>query len=182
MERLGSWYDDARLTIAVNKNSPLKSIEDLKTNPDVVGNRLVGIESGAGLTKITKEKVIPAYGLDKLDFVESSTPAMLAELSGAIKGCKNIAVSPCGARTGPTTRTRCATWRTRSTPSKDAEHIEMVGRTGFGKEVARRQPRLRAGTEGRSGQGLTLSRHPGVLRGGGPAPGPVKRGYITGLE
>ena len=41
-----------------------QSLEDLAAQPEVVGNRLVGIEPGAGLTRITKEEVIPTYGLD----------------------------------------------------------------------------------------------------------------------
>ena len=130
MEQLGSWYDDARLTIAVNEDSPLVSIADLATQGDVVDNRLVGIEPGAGLTRITNDEVIPTYGLDDLDFVESSTPAMLAELSGAIDADRDIAVTLWRPH-----------WAYDAFPMRDledpegtlgeAEHIEMVGRTGF---------------------------------------------------
>jgi len=130
MEQLGSWYDDARLTIAVNEDSPLVSIADLATQGDVVDNRLVGIEPGAGLTRITNDEVIPSYGLDDLDFVESSTPAMLAELSGAIDADRDIAVTLWRPH-----------WAYDAFPLRDledpegtlgeAEHIEMVGRTGF---------------------------------------------------
>lgn len=133
LEQLGSWYDDARLTIAVNEDSPLTTIEDLKTQGEVIDNRLVGIEPGAGLTRIVKDDVIPDYGLDNLDFVESSTPAMLAELSGAIDKHKNIAVTLWRPH-----------WAYDAYPLRDltdpkgtlgkAEHIEIVGRTGFGKD------------------------------------------------
>ncbi|QTE30265.1 glycine betaine ABC transporter substrate-binding protein [Pengzhenrongella sicca] len=133
LEQLGSWYDDARLTIAVNEDSPLVTIADLATQGDVVDNRLVGIEPGAGLTRITKDEVIPTYGLEDLDFVESSTPAMLAELSGAIDADRNIAVTLWRPH-----------WAYDAFPLRDledpegtlgeAENIEMVGRTGFGED------------------------------------------------
>lgn len=89
---LGTWYKGATLNIAVNEDSPAKTIEDLKTMGDQYGNKLVGIDPGAGLTKQTK-KAIEAYGLDNLDYTTSSTPAMLAELKGAVKSKKNIAVT-----------------------------------------------------------------------------------------
>jgi glycine betaine/proline transport system substrate-binding protein len=133
MEQLGSWYDDARLTIAVNEDSPLTTIADLKTQGDVVGNRLVGIESGAGLTRITKDDVIPTYGLDNLEFVESSTSAMLAELSGAIDEGRDVAVTLWSPH-----------WAYDAFPIRNledpegalggAEEIAMVGRTGFGED------------------------------------------------
>lgn len=93
MVDLGSWYDNAKLTIAVNEDAPIDSLEDLAKDPSVVGNKLIGIEAGAGLTKITQEKVIPGYGLEKMDYVISSTPAMLAELKSATDKGENIAVT-----------------------------------------------------------------------------------------
>ncbi|WP_435736686.1 glycine betaine ABC transporter substrate-binding protein [Cellulosimicrobium sp. PMB13] len=90
---LGVWYDDAKLTIAVNEDSPAQSLEDLATMADEYGNKLVGIEAGAGLTKVTQEEVIPTYGLEGMDYTISSTPAMLAELKGATGSGENIAVT-----------------------------------------------------------------------------------------
>ncbi len=90
---LGTWYDDAKLTIAVNEDSPAKTIGDLAKYADDYGNKLVGIEAGAGLTKVTKEEAIPTYGLEGLDYTISSTPAMLAELKGAADKGNNIAVT-----------------------------------------------------------------------------------------
>lgn len=90
---LGVWYDDAKLTIAVNEDSPARSLEDLAAMSDEYGNRLVGIEAGAGLTKITQEEVIPAYGLEDMEYAVSSTPAMLAELKGATDTGENVAVT-----------------------------------------------------------------------------------------
>lgn len=130
LERVGTWYDDARLTIAVNEDSPITSLAELAEQADTVGNRLVGIEPGAGLTRITKESVIPTYGLEDMDFVESSTPAMLAELSGAIDSDRDIAVTLWRPH-----------WAYDAFPLRDledpegtlgeAENIETVARTGF---------------------------------------------------
>jgi glycine betaine/proline transport system substrate-binding protein len=130
LEQLGAWYDDAKLTIAVNESSPITSLDELGASADDFGNRLVGIEPGAGLTRITRDKVIPAYGLEGLEFIESSTPAMLAELTGAVDQERDIAVTLWRPH-----------WAYEAFPIRDledpegalgeAERIEMVGRTGF---------------------------------------------------
>ncbi|PPF11719.1 ABC transporter permease/substrate binding protein [Rathayibacter rathayi] len=90
---LGAWNDEAKLTIAVNESAPIDSIEDLAANPGVVGNRLVGIEPGSGLNKTTTEDVIPGYGLKGMDYLTSSTPAMLQEIATATAAGENIAVT-----------------------------------------------------------------------------------------
>jgi glycine betaine/proline transport system substrate-binding protein len=90
---LGVWYDNAKLTIAVNEDSPAQSLADLAEMSDEYGNKLVGIEAGAGLTQITQDEVIPTYGLEGMDYSISSTPAMLAELKGATDAGENIAVT-----------------------------------------------------------------------------------------
>jgi glycine betaine/proline transport system substrate-binding protein len=93
LEDLGTWYDNAKLTIAVNEDSPATSLADLAENAEAYGNRLIGIEPGAGLTRITNEKVIPTYGLEGMEYIVSSTPAMLAELKGAVAAGEDIAVT-----------------------------------------------------------------------------------------
>lgn len=90
---LGSWNDDAVLTIAVNEDAPINSLEELAANADLFGNEIVGIEAGAGLTRITEEDVIPGYELEGMDFTISSTSAMLAELTAATKAGENIVVT-----------------------------------------------------------------------------------------
>ncbi|RNE67018.1 glycine betaine ABC transporter substrate-binding protein [Cryobacterium tepidiphilum] len=90
---LGAWNDEASLTIAVNEDAPIDSLEELAAHADEFGNRLVGIEPGAGLTDATMKKVIPGYGLEDMDFVTSSTPAMLSELKAATDAGENIAVT-----------------------------------------------------------------------------------------
>jgi len=90
---LGAWNQEAKLTIAVNKDAPIDSLDELAAHSSDFGNRLVGIEPGAGLTQATQDKVIPGYGLGSMDFVTSSTPAMLAELTAAMKKGDDVAVT-----------------------------------------------------------------------------------------
>lgn len=90
---LGAWNDDAKLTIAVNADAPIDSLEELADNADLFDNKLVGIEAGAGLTETTENAVIPGYGLEKLDYIISSTPAMITELDAAMKSGDNVAVT-----------------------------------------------------------------------------------------
>jgi len=89
---LGAWFDAAALTVAVNADAPIDSLAELADNADEFDNRIVGIEPGAGLTGAV-EGAIPVYGLEDMDFITSSTPAMLAELDSALKAGENIAVT-----------------------------------------------------------------------------------------
>ncbi|MBQ1016791.1 glycine betaine ABC transporter substrate-binding protein [Micromonospora sp. D93] len=95
LEKLGVWYDDASLSIAVPKYvEGVDSLADLASKAGSFDGEIIGIEPGAGLTKATQEKVIPEYGLDgKLKLKTSSTPAMLAALDGAIADKKPIVVT-----------------------------------------------------------------------------------------
>jgi glycine betaine/proline transport system substrate-binding protein len=94
VEDLGAWYEGAVLTFAVPEYTDIDSIEDLAGNADMFDGRITGIEPGAGLTRITKESVMPAYGLtDSYELAESSTTAMLAELQAAIKAERDIVVT-----------------------------------------------------------------------------------------
>lgn len=90
---VGTWFDSAKLTMAVNKDAPITSLDELAANADKFGNKIIGIEPGAGLTKAVEEKVIPEYGLDKMKFTTSSTAAMLTELKAATDSGENIVVT-----------------------------------------------------------------------------------------
>lgn len=93
VEDLGAWNDEAKLTIAVNEDAPIDSLADLADNADEFGNRIVGIEPGSGLMRITGDDVVPGYGLEGMDLIEASTPAMLAELQSATDAGENIVVT-----------------------------------------------------------------------------------------
>jgi glycine betaine/proline transport system substrate-binding protein len=90
---LGAWNDEAKLTIAVNEDAPIDSLTELAENADLFGNRLIGIESGSGLVTVTQNEVVPGYGLEGMDFVTSSTPAMLTELRAATTAGRDVAVT-----------------------------------------------------------------------------------------
>ncbi len=90
---LGAWNEESRLTIAVNEDAPIDSLDELAKNADKFDNRIVGIEPGAGLTAATTDRVIPAYGLEDMEYLTSSTAAMLTELTAATKAGENIVVT-----------------------------------------------------------------------------------------
>ncbi|GGE93950.1 glycine betaine ABC transporter substrate-binding protein [Mycetocola zhadangensis] len=90
---LGAWNAEGKNAIAVNADAPIDSIAELADNAELFGNRIVGIEPGAGLTMATEERVIPTYGLEDMEYITSSTSAMLTELTSATKAGENIAVT-----------------------------------------------------------------------------------------
>jgi len=90
---LGAWNEEAKLTIAVNEDAPIDSLADLAANADEFNNRIVGIEPAAGLTAAVNDEVIPAYGLEDMEFLTSSTAAMLTELTAATSAGENIVVT-----------------------------------------------------------------------------------------
>jgi glycine betaine/proline transport system substrate-binding protein len=131
IEDLDTWYDNAKLTMAVPEYSNINSIEDLAGNAGEFDGKIVGIEAGAGLTKVVKENVMPEYGLnDNYELVTSSTTAMLAELKKATDAQKEIVV----------TLWR-PFWANTAFPVKDledpkgalgeSEGLHVLGRTGF---------------------------------------------------
>jgi len=93
IEDLGAYYDNAKLTFAVPTYSDIESIADLPDHVDELNGEIIGIEPGAGLTRQTKESVIPTYGLDDFTLVESSTTAMLAQLKDATDNEEPIVVT-----------------------------------------------------------------------------------------
>lgn len=93
LEDLGAYYEGAKLTFAVPEYVDIDSIADLQGQADRFDGRIVGIEPGAGLTDATKTSVMPTYGLDDFNLVESSTVAMLAELQNAVEQEEDIVVT-----------------------------------------------------------------------------------------
>ncbi|MBD8080734.1 glycine betaine ABC transporter substrate-binding protein [Cellulosimicrobium arenosum] len=95
IEDLDTYYDNAKLTFAVPEYTDIDSIDELADNVDMFDGKIVGIEPGAGLTDITKDAVIPDYGLDEAGYelVESSTTAMLTELEKATENQEDILVT-----------------------------------------------------------------------------------------
>lgn len=90
---LGTWYDQADSGLAVPDYVDVKSIEELKEKKDQFKGKIIGIEAGAGLMRLTREGVMPKYDLKDWQLVESGTPAMLAELEKAIGKKEPIVVT-----------------------------------------------------------------------------------------
>lgn len=85
LDDLGAWYDKTSLELSVpSYMKDINSLADLKGKASQFGGNITGIESSAGEMALLKSKVLGAYGLDKeYKVVDSSTPAMLAELKRA---------------------------------------------------------------------------------------------------
>ena len=135
LESLGSWYDNAVLTLTVpSYMEDVNEIPDLVDHADELGNRIVGIDPGAGLTRVTEEDAMPGYGLDDdFELVTSSGAAMQAELAAAVADEEPIVVT---------------LWRPHPAYAEhdlkdledpeglmgEAEEIHALGRDGFGEE------------------------------------------------
>ncbi|MCQ4208026.1 MULTISPECIES: ABC transporter permease/substrate binding protein [Streptomyces] len=85
LEDLGSWYGPTSLELTVPAYmKDVNSLEDLKGQASKFGGKVTGIEASAGMMGMLKKTVLKEYGLDKeYKVVDSSTPAMLAELKRA---------------------------------------------------------------------------------------------------
>ncbi|RRO18083.1 glycine betaine ABC transporter substrate-binding protein [Saccharopolyspora rhizosphaerae] len=135
LEDLGVWYDQATLNIAVpNYMTDVNSIADLRGRGAEFGGVITGIDPGAGLSRTTKDKAIPAYGLqNEYQLQTSSTTAMLAALQKATDEQRPIVVTLWHPH-----------WAYARFPIKDlqdpmgamgtAEQIHAVGRQGFSQD------------------------------------------------
>lgn len=90
---LGNWYDEATLNIAVPDYMDIETIADLKGMEKELDGKIIGIDPGAGLTRVTEEEAMPAYGLDGFELKKSSTLAMLAALKKATEAKEPIVVT-----------------------------------------------------------------------------------------
>lgn len=93
IEDLGSYYDNASLTIAVPSYTDIDSLDQLADNAAMFDGKIIGIEPGAGLTGVTQDSMMPAYGLDDYELITSSTATMLTELGNAIDKKEDIVVT-----------------------------------------------------------------------------------------
>ncbi len=81
----------ARIGLVVPSYVTIDSIDELNSVSDKFGNRIVGIEPGAGITSRT-EQAIDEYGLD-YTLITSSSAGMAAELGSAISKNEWIVVT-----------------------------------------------------------------------------------------
>lgn len=95
LDDLGSWYGPTSLELSVpSYMKGIDSLADLKGRSAEFGGKITGIESSAGMMGLLKSKVLKDYGLDKeYEVVDSSTPAMLAELKRAYSKQEPVVVT-----------------------------------------------------------------------------------------
>ncbi|MEU6376363.1 ABC transporter permease/substrate binding protein [Streptomyces sp. NPDC046909] len=95
LDDLGSWYGPTSLELSVpSYMKDVDSLDDLKGRAADFGGKITGIESSAGMMGLLKSKVLKEYGLDQeYKVVDSSTPAMLAELKRAYSKKEPIVVT-----------------------------------------------------------------------------------------
>ncbi|GGX27197.1 glycine/betaine ABC transporter permease [Streptomyces malachitofuscus] len=95
LDDLGTWYEQTSLELTVPAYmEDVDSLEDLKGKAAAFDGKITGIESSAGMMGLLKDKVLGDYGLDKeYEVVDSSTPAMLAELKRAYSKKEPVVVT-----------------------------------------------------------------------------------------
>jgi glycine betaine/proline transport system substrate-binding protein len=122
--------------LAVPQYTDIDSMEDLAEDPDRFDGKIIGIEKGAGLTAMTQDEAMPAYGLDKdFELVASSTPAMLSELDKAATSEEDIVVT----MWKPYWANEKYDVKPLKDPKKgfgDPETMHLMGRKGFTEDFA----------------------------------------------
>lgn len=79
---LGPLYEGAKLGLVVPQYVTIDSIEELNENADKFGGRIVGIDAGSGIMKMTNQ-AIADYNLNNMELLQSSDAGMTTELKAA---------------------------------------------------------------------------------------------------
>lgn len=90
---LGTNFEGARIGLVVPDYVDIDSIDELADNYEKFDGEIVGIDPGAGIMQATEDEVIPDYGLEDWELLESSGPAMTAELASAIENEEWVVVT-----------------------------------------------------------------------------------------
>ena len=80
---LGKLVSGARVGLAVPDYVPLRSIDELDANAEKFNGRIVGIDAGSGLLRVTS-KAMRDYGITQLQLVPGSGASMAASLTDAV--------------------------------------------------------------------------------------------------
>jgi len=91
VELISTWFDTARIGLVVPAYVDIDSIEEMNEHQEKFGGMITGIDAGAGIMSTT-ERAIEEYGLD-FALLESSDPAMVAALQGAVENDDWIVVT-----------------------------------------------------------------------------------------
>ena len=129
VDNLGANLEGTRLGLVVpDYLNDVNSIADLKTHAAEFDNRVVGIDPGAGIMRITKE-ALTKYGLD-MKLTSSSDATMAAVLGDAIREHKPIVA------TGWVPHWMFSRWKLKFLDDPkgaygNAEEIDMITRKGL---------------------------------------------------
>ncbi|HKK90284.1 MAG TPA: glycine betaine ABC transporter substrate-binding protein [Desulfobacteraceae bacterium] len=132
VDLLGKNLKGAKIGLAVPQYMDIDSIKDLKTNPDAVNNKIIGIDPGAGIMGKT-EKALEEYKLDDIELVVSSGAMMTADLKNKYEDKEPVVV------TAWTPHWMFSRWDLKylEDPKKvygETEYIGTVARKGLKKE------------------------------------------------
>ena len=92
VEDLGPNVSGAKVGWAVPSYVTIDSVEQVNANADKFNGKVIGIDPGAGLMRLSEE-TFEAYGLDDMELIEGSGATMTASLSSAIKDNKWMIVT-----------------------------------------------------------------------------------------
>ncbi|WP_062110985.1 glycine betaine ABC transporter substrate-binding protein [Aureimonas sp. AU40] len=92
IDLVGPNVQGAKIGWAVPAYVDISSVEDLKTKGGEVGNKVIGIDPGAGLMQAS-EKAIKDYDLSSVNLVDGSDATMTAALKDAIDRKEPIVVT-----------------------------------------------------------------------------------------
>lgn len=125
---VGKNLEGAKIGLVVPEYVPIDSIEDLNAEKEKFDGKIIGIEPGAGIMRLT-EDAIEAYGLD-FTLISSSSAGMAAELRSAINDGDWIVV------TGWTPHWKFARWDLKYLEDPKGvyggdEYIATLARTGL---------------------------------------------------
>ncbi|MDD4802469.1 MAG: glycine betaine ABC transporter substrate-binding protein [Syntrophomonas sp.] len=132
VEDLGPNCTGASLSLVVPDYVTINSIAELKDNKEMFDGKIIGIDPGAGLMKLT-EQAIKDYDLG-FELVEGSDATMIAALKGAIDKKEPVVV------TGWSPHWKYASWSLKNLedPKKvlgEAETINTLVRNGLKKDM-----------------------------------------------
>lgn len=133
IEDLGVDFKGAKLGLVVPSYVDIDSISDLKGKADEFGSQIVGIDSGAGIMKLT-DSAVKAYNLSDYQLISGSGPAMTAALSKAIQEKQPIVV------TGWSPHWMFSRWDLKYLKDTkgiygSSENIHVIARKGFSKDM-----------------------------------------------
>lgn len=92
VEKVSVVSGGAKLGWAVPAYVTVDTIEELNANADKFDGKVIGIDPGAGLMKLS-EQAMADYGLNKLELMEGSGATMTAALDTAIKNKEWVVVT-----------------------------------------------------------------------------------------